>query len=203
MEQLLLYVKDSQAIQKWSQAVTKNSHFLFDLNKAFEFPTEHTLILVQLDAEPDTLHTLKSLLTQKYSVLLFSDIPEPTEALQWFHQGIKGYLNTHASAERIRQAVDTIRNGHVWLGQAVMNALILGATPQQDASRQEGWKERITEREEQTLLLVMEGKSNLEIAEKLHISERTVKAHMSKLLEKFSVKDRLALVLKIQNWQDE
>ena len=66
----------------------------------------------------------------------------------------------------------------------------------------DSWKERLSEREIETVELVLQGKSNQEIAELLHISERTVKAHMHNILEKLEAKDRLNLVIKIQNWSN-
>lgn len=201
MEKLLLFVQDSEAIKKWSLAATDNSQVIADLDKVQQFEPSKVLLLAQLQADSICTDKLKELLEKGYWILLFSNLPDPEEAFIWFQMGIKGYLNTHASSDRIMQAVDVIKDGHIWLGQAVMNALIQkSAVPENEIK--DGWKKLITDREEQTLSLVMQGKSNNEIAQTMHISERTVKAHMSKLLEKFGAKDRLGLVLKIQNWQE-
>jgi ATP/maltotriose-dependent transcriptional regulator MalT len=54
----------------------------------------------------------------------------------------------------------------------------------------------LTSREIEVLKLVAQGKSNLEIAGELVITEGTVKNHLSRILDKMDVKDRLQAVLK-------
>ena len=54
----------------------------------------------------------------------------------------------------------------------------------------------ITEREFEVLKLIVLGKSNTEIAKDLFISVHTVKAHVSSILEKFSVEDRVQVAVK-------
>lgn len=203
MEQLLLYVQDPQAIKKWSSAATDQSQLINDLDQVQGYEPADVLLLAQLQADSACPDKLDGLLEKGYGILLFSNLPDTEEAFVWFQKGIKGYLNTHANAERIMQAISVIKDGHIWLGQTVMNALIQkSAEVEEQKQPNDGWRKHVTDREAQTLALVMEGKSNNEIAEKMFISERTVKAHMSKLLEKLGAKDRLGLVLKIQNWQE-
>lgn len=54
----------------------------------------------------------------------------------------------------------------------------------------------LTDREKETLSLVVEGKSNTEIAQVLHISSHTAKAHVGNILAKLSVKDRVQAAVK-------
>ena len=53
----------------------------------------------------------------------------------------------------------------------------------------------LTQREREVLDALLENLANKEIADRLHISERTVKFHVSSLLEKFSVRRRTDLIL--------
>ncbi|MFS0561270.1 response regulator transcription factor [Terribacillus sp. 179-K 1B1 HS] len=58
----------------------------------------------------------------------------------------------------------------------------------------------MTKREEETLELIAEGLSNKDIGKKLHISEKTVKNHVSKLMRKLNVNDRTqAIILAFKN----
>ncbi len=59
------------------------------------------------------------------------------------------------------------------------------------------WEERLTVREKEIARLLARGGSNKEIARKLEITERTVKAHVSSILEKLGVRDRLQVALRI------
>ncbi|WP_024850260.1 response regulator transcription factor [Hydrogenovibrio kuenenii] len=198
MTHLLLYTTDENSINNTSVAKSQDCDVIFDFEEALSYVPSEVMILVVLNPLIDK-ESIQALIAREYPIILLSNLPTTEEALAWFALGVKGYLNLYASEERIRQAIDVVESGNIWLGQNVMQALITQATSQPQVS--EGWKELVTEREDETLKLVMQGLSNMEIAEAMHISERTVKAHISHLLEKFSVKDRLALVLCIQNWQ--
>ncbi len=57
---------------------------------------------------------------------------------------------------------------------------------------------KLSPREEEVLTELLQGKSNKQIAEKLFISESTVKTHVSKLLEKFDAKSRTQIMHKVQ-----
>lgn len=200
MTHLLLYTANESYIESQPIASHEGCKVIDDLDDASNFIPDEVMILAVLTEKAPEKEQIRSLLTQQYSIILLAQLPSTEEALAWFALGIKGYMNLYANEERIRQVIEVVKSGNVWLGQSVMQALIQQAQPTEVAS--ESWKDRVTEREEETLKLVMKGLSNMEIAENMHISERTVKAHISHLLEKFSVKDRLALVLTIQNWQD-
>ncbi|MBN2606304.1 MAG: response regulator transcription factor [Thiotrichales bacterium] len=200
MTHLLLYTTDENIVNNASIAASRDCEVIFDLEETLSYLPTEVMLLVALN-ESIQQEQIERLITQEYPVILLSSLPSSEEALAWFALGVKGYLNLYAHEERIRQAIDAVQSGSIWLGQNVMQALITQAASQPKSS--ESWKNQVTEREEETLKLVMQGLSNMEIAESMHISERTVKAHISHLLEKFSVKDRLALVLCIQNWQDE
>lgn len=199
MTHLLLYTNDENSLSNTPVANSKDCDVIFDLEEALNYVPSEVMVLIVLTEQTDE-DSIKSLVSREYPIILLSNLPNTEEALAWFALGVKGYLNLYANEERIRQAIDVVQSGNIWLGQNIMQALIAQATILPRIS--DGWKDLVTERENETLKLVMQGLSNMEIAEAMHISERTVKAHISHLLEKFSVKDRLALVLCIQNWQD-
>ncbi len=58
-----------------------------------------------------------------------------------------------------------------------------------------GWRQTLTAREQETAILLAKGCSNKEIARQLDITERTVKSHVSAMLEKLGARDRLQLSL--------
>lgn len=200
MKQLLLYVQDPHALKNWSQAtdLTKKILYTLDVNQE-EFDTGSNLLLIQLTESDEERKKIETILHNGFEVVLFSNMPSPQEGVQWFQKGIKGYLNTFAQTERINQAVDTVLAGNIWLGQGVMQSLIQAVATPTDAP-DTSWKAQLSEREIETVESVLLGKTNQEIAELMHISERTVKAHMHSILEKLEAKDRLNLVIKIQNW---
>ena len=133
-------------------------------------------------------------------IFLLSDQPHEEEGLTFLKLGIVGYSNTYISQERLAEAVRVISSGAVWLGQKVMQRLILDSyarAKEQAVSNSEKKLESLTKRELQIANLIAEGQSNLEIASNLKITERTVKAHLSSIYDKTKTGSRLNLALLI------
>ena len=131
-------------------------------------------------------------------IFLLSDQPNEEEGLTFLKLGIVGYANTYISPERLAEAVRVISSGAVWLGQKVMQRLILDsyAKVKEKAVSNSGKKlESLTKREHQIANLIAQGQANLEIAANLKIAERTVKAHLSSIYEKTKTGSRLNLAL--------
>ena len=131
---------------------------------------------------------------------LLSDRPDVEEGLTFLKLGIVGYANTYISAERLNEAVGVILGGAVWLGQKVMQRLILDSyakAKEKAVSESEQKLAGLTNREREIAQLIAQGQSNLEIAANLDITERTVKAHLSSIYEKTKTGSRLNLALLI------
>ncbi|WP_178861947.1 response regulator transcription factor [Thiomicrorhabdus cannonii] len=201
MTSILIYAQDPQALKLWLNACETTPKIIYDLESLASHPETLVGKLLLLHRKHDvTDELIEKLAHSGMDILLFSNQPSLEESVNGFKLGIKGYLNTFASSERIKQAIKTIGLGHIWLGQNIMQAFIHSLTPPSISS--DSWKLALTDREIEVTALVMEGKSNKEIAEALEIAERTVKAHLQHIFQKLDVKDRLSLALKIQKWHD-
>jgi len=133
-------------------------------------------------------------------IFLLSDKPNEEEGLTFLKLGIVGYANTYISAERLAEATRIVSSGAVWLGQKVMQRLILDSynrAKEKAASDSEEKLKSLTTREKEIANLIAQGQSNLEIAANLDITERTVKAHLSSIYEKTKTGSRLNLALLI------
>ena len=130
-------------------------------------------------------------------IFLLSDQPDHEEGFDFLKLGIVGYGNSYISAERLAEAVNVITSGGVWLGQKVIQQLIMEAynnSARNDASI-EATLAVLTRMERQVANLVARGETNLQIAAELQISERTVKAHLTSIYEKLHIGNRLSLAL--------
>ena len=133
-------------------------------------------------------------------ILILADSPSETEGLSLLIQGVSGYVNTYISGGQLLEAVQTIIDGRVWYSQNLMNRLIQSlkvSSPDTEEKPKRNLPESLSEREKEIALLVSEGLSNNSIAEKLYISERTVKSHLSTIYNKTGVRSRLQLALSI------
>ncbi len=132
---------------------------------------------------------------------LLSDQPNEEEGLSFLKAGIAGYGNTYISPARLSEAVRIISGGGVWLGQQLIQRLILDAAaaraPKQEAPAVTRKLADLTRMERIVAEQVAVGRTNLEIAADLGITERTVKAHLTSAYEKTKTGNRLGLALLI------
>lgn len=133
-------------------------------------------------------------------VVILSDAPNDEEATQAFTAGAAGYCNTHAAPEVLRQIAVVVENGGLWLGASLLQRLVGGTArllAGREPSSRERWSDKLSEREREVAQAVAGGASNKEIADRLGITERTVKAHLGAIFEKLGVRDRLQLSLRV------
>ncbi|WP_129628399.1 response regulator [Candidatus Oscillochloris fontis] len=103
--------------------------------------------------------------------------------------GAIGYLMKNISARELAAAIKAAKAGKPTLAPEATQALV-------HASQQPQESEGLTERERDVLKLLVEGLNNAEIAERLVVSLSTVKYHISNILMKLGVDNRVAAVTK-------
>jgi DNA-binding NarL/FixJ family response regulator len=131
---------------------------------------------------------------------LLSDQPHEEEGLTFLKLGIAGYGNTYIAQGRLAEAVRVIMAGGVWLGQQVIQQLIVESYAKAQEKGAPPLEQRLadlTRMEHKVAELIARGRTNLEIAADLDIAERTVKAHLTSIYEKTKTGSRLSLALLI------
>ena len=111
------------------------------------------------------------------------------------HAGATGFLLKDSAPEIIFRAVHAAADGQRAFSGSVLDRLVeaaVDATPQRRA-----FPETVTDRERQVALLVAQGLGNGEIAEELVVGASTVKTHVSALLDKFGVSNRVQLAVAV------
>jgi DNA-binding NarL/FixJ family response regulator len=106
--------------------------------------------------------------------------------------GAKGYVDDAASPEEFMQAIRIVHQGSVWAPRRVLSMFIERVTSSPSRVFPAG-RVTFTERERDVLEMLVAGRSNKEIGTALGIEERTVKAHVAKLMRKVGVQNRIAL----------
>ena len=112
------------------------------------------------------------------------------------HAGAAGFALKDASPSQLAEAVRTVAGGESLLAPAVTRRLIerYTRTPTPEAVRRERFSD-LTDRELEVLQLLTHGLSNVEIGERLFLSEATVKTHVTRVLAKLGVRDRVQAVV--------
>jgi DNA-binding NarL/FixJ family response regulator len=106
--------------------------------------------------------------------------------------GAKGYVDEAASLAEFVQAIRVVSQGSVWAPRHVFSMFIERVSSAPAPTFPSG-RATFTDREKEVLELLVAGRSNKEIGSPLGIKERTVKAHIAKLLRKVGVQNRIAL----------
>ena len=110
--------------------------------------------------------------------------------------GASGFLLKDAPPGQLAEAVRTVSSGDALLAPVVTKRLItrfLRVPPA--AAAESRAAEKLTERELEVLRLVARGLSNTELAARLHLSDATVKTHVSRVLMKLGLRDRVQAVV--------
>lgn len=201
---ILLSSANDSVIERWT-GLLKDKYDLDQANSLSKLKsccTDKKFAIILLHRpmiDPDTFVEIRRL-NPLCRIFLLSDTPNEEEGLTFLKLGIVGYANTYISAERLAEAARIVSSGAVWLGQKVMQRLILDSyarAKEKAASNSEEILRNLTNREREIANLVAQGQSNLEIAANLDIAERTVKAHLSSIYEKTKTGSRLNLALLI------
>jgi NarL family two-component system response regulator LiaR len=125
-------------------------------------------------------------------ILVLSGHSEDDKVLAAIRAGASGYLLKTAGINDMLRAIRDVYNGESWLHPTIARKLIQElnrpiatlATPQP-----------LTDQETRILILIAQGSSNRDIAERLHISERTVRTHVSNILGKLHLENRTQAAL--------
>jgi DNA-binding NarL/FixJ family response regulator len=166
--------------------------------QAVELARRHDPDLVLMDVRMpgmDGIEATRRMTHQK--VLILTTFGLDDYIIEALRAGASGFLLKDAPVEELVRAIRTVANGDAQLSPAVTKRLLdqvarrLPPAVQRDTDS----LARLTEREREVLRLVAAGMSNAEIAAALVVSEPTVKTHVSNVLQKLVLRDRVQAVI--------
>jgi DNA-binding NarL/FixJ family response regulator len=121
-------------------------------------------------------------------VIALTSVLEDASVTGAVKAGAIGYLMKDTEAEELGRAIKAAAEGRVYLApEAAARLMREVRTPESP--------ETLTERETEVLQLLARGKANKQIATSLHVTEKTVKAHVSSILAKLGVQSRTQAAL--------
>jgi two-component system, NarL family, nitrate/nitrite response regulator NarL len=150
----------------------------------------------------DGLATLQALqqLERKVRVIVLTASEDKNEFVQAMKLGCSGIVLKQTAPELIVKSIRKVNSGEIWLDSHTTAAVMRQfASPSEmmNGSGPGKGRERspLSQREREIVSLVAQGYKNREMAEKMFISEQTVKNHLHNIFDKLGVSDRLELAL--------
>jgi two-component system, NarL family, nitrate/nitrite response regulator NarL len=150
----------------------------------------------------DGLATLQALqqLEKKVKVIVLTASEDKNEFVQAMKLGCSGIVLKQTAPELIVKSIRKVNSGEIWLDSHTTAAVMRQfAAPTDVLSGGAAGKGRerspLSQREREIVGLVAQGYKNREMAEKMFISEQTVKNHLHNIFDKLGVSDRLELAL--------
>ena len=124
-----------------------------------------------------------------------TDVEAAGDIIEAMRLGARGFLAKDSPPEMFYKCIRKVHKGEIWLNGRLTESVMAaygthGATPSNES------KSDISRREMEVIQLIVQGYKNRDVAEKLFISEKTVKNHLSAIFNKLDVSDRLELNLK-------
>jgi two-component system NarL family response regulator len=136
----------------------------------------------------------------KVKVLVLTSHSEPKLVDHILNAGVDGFCLKGISTERLVKVIEDVYAGNFWIDtfiadQVKQKFLTPAATKEVEHRKIIESIEILTEREQEVLYLISQGRKNHEIAEQLCISPGTVRVHVHAILHKLHVKDRTQAAL--------
>ncbi len=154
---------------------------------------------------PDTngIEATKKLIeySQDCKVIILTSHLSEDEIFSSLHAGARAYVMKDVNTDVLEMIIKTVNDGAMWLDPKIVPILReknSGVIPARKMSRAtfRAQHANLTQREYEVLKLVVDGKSNQQIAIALTISEHTAKAHVCNIIQKLVVDDRTQAAVK-------
>jgi two-component system nitrate/nitrite response regulator NarL len=194
--------------KRWALGIQNNStiHEVSDLGELERCMANSRPAVLLLDLDLPHMGEVRGVpaiqrLCPSSRIILFAGANDERQAICALKAGARGYCTKEIDPSHLRKAVNVVQKGEVWVGRKtichLLEELISRSRngPNGSPPLEEVYLRHLTPREQQIALLVGSGACNKEISNRLNISERTVKAHLTAIFHKLQITDRLRLGL--------
>jgi two-component system nitrate/nitrite response regulator NarL len=174
-----------------------------ELERAMASVRASVLLLDLALLPPEGIGSISAIqrLSPSTKIILLSSVCDEKEAVSALKSGAKGVCHKDIESSMLKKAIEVVQKGEVWVGRKTISHLLseivsLTESGEKDPPNpSEVFLSYLTPREFQIAQMVGNGAHNKEIAQRLNITERTVKAHLTATFNKLQIPDRLRLGL--------
>ncbi|MBE9389798.1 response regulator transcription factor [Vagococcus salmoninarum] len=186
-EMVRLGVSSYLSIQEDIEVIGEAENGQIGYEKALELRPDIILMDLVMDVM-DGIESTKAILKdwKQAKIIIVTSFIDDEKVYPAIEAGAAGYLLKTSTASEIANAIRATHRGETVLEPEVTGKMMERMTRKNEPVLHED----LTNRENEILLLISEGKSNQEIADELFITLKTVKTHVSNILSKLDVEDR-------------
>ena len=189
---IVLYSDDINLLSYWEKSFKENSISLDDIEELKSL--KNSIVIINYSAfnskQKEIIETLNDSMNL---VLVLHRVPNIKTAREVLSFGAKGYGNAMMREHFLHSAVETMKEGMLWLNPEFSSDLIMQIPNREEKNL--SLLDSLSKREKAVALLLKDGDTYKIVGEKLEITPRTVKAHAQGIYKKLEIKDRLALAL--------
>jgi DNA-binding NarL/FixJ family response regulator len=170
---------------------------------ALEIAQESRPDVIILDAGTldHSMGAVESILQQHptIGILIVAETADEERIYAALKRGVRGYLLKGTSAGELLQTVRVLSQGQSYIAPSLGAKLLMRSAPAVRETANEIRLPHLTPREQQILSILAQGRSNKEIGNKLELSEKTIKHHLTNILQKLRVRNRVEAALFVSN----
>jgi len=208
VNQISIFSDNKALIKLWSTALSSQ----YQVDSIDEINADLKVDVIIIDTQKiDTDDSLFSVFSNKsIRFLVVGSIWPEDKQIKALVLGAAGYCGQLEPPELLLQAIKSILKGDIWIQRHLVPKVIgtliqmksKPVDPAKELQASESTKllKTLSERELDVARMIRSGENNKGIASTLHISERTVKAHLTSIFKKLNVSDRLRLALFIKEY---
>jgi two-component system, NarL family, nitrate/nitrite response regulator NarL len=138
-------------------------------------------------------------LAKEARILVLTGVLDPEAHKRAIHRGAMGVVLKEKAADVLIKAIEKVHEGEIWLDRAMVANVVGDRSRFRDVKRKDDPEAAriatLTEREREVIALIGEGLRNRQIADRLFISEGTVRNHLTTVFSKLEVSDRFELLI--------
>ncbi|MDX2170799.1 MAG: response regulator transcription factor [Deltaproteobacteria bacterium] len=145
------------------------------------------ILLLDLQMDRATFSDIEAL-SERVAVLVVTATERAEDAVAALHAGARGVVFKRFAIETLMVAIDAVMDGHVWLPPALQAEITARL-------REPAAEGPLTRREREIVRHVALGLRNAEVADRLGVTEGTIKTHLNNIFQKLGLRDRVGLAL--------
>lgn len=204
MHSIVFLSPSYRSIRSWCEVLGDHytTHVIQCCDEVLTFDSKTDLLIIDTKTTGFLKLDFLLLKSQFGKVLVIGDLLDEDKQIKVILDGASGYVEKTLSDDLIPRVVDSVLRDEIWLGRQLIPkmiaSLLLKNTKQVEVNSLPILS-CLTEREKEVIKYINCGEANQYIADKMFISNRTVKAHLAAIYRKLEVEDRFQLVVKLKD----